>query len=66
MTWKNAGRDPLPRKSQEVLISIGGVYYVAYYDQRTSEFQFIKDGERETLPGAHPSVYWTEIIEDEE
>jgi hypothetical protein len=60
MNWKNASKDGLPAHSREVLISIGGVYYVAVYKAEEKMFEEILYQKR-FRAGEVETVYWTEI-----
>jgi two-component system, response regulator len=62
MNWKNAVRDSLPTSSRKVLISLHGVYYVAYFDSQKDEFFIVDEtGPQRPLKHKTEQVYWTDL-----
>lgn len=59
MNWKNASKDGLPANSQEVLISVNGINYVAIYNSTGNNFK-IKHKEGVFLINEN-DIYWAEI-----
>ncbi|MCD6019506.1 MAG: hypothetical protein K0S53_2627 [Bacteroidetes bacterium] len=39
MPWKNADKDGVPKRNQEVLISINGANYIAKYNDTDKGFE---------------------------
>lgn len=59
MIWKNALKDGLPLDNQEILISISGINYVAFYLEELNGFEI---SEHEGfIPIKDVTIYWTEI-----
>jgi hypothetical protein len=60
MNWKNALKDELPKNKQEVLISVSGINYVAFYVAELNGFE-ISEGDGFIPLKKDVTIYWTEI-----
>jgi hypothetical protein len=60
MKWFNADRDHLPSHEQEVLISVNGIYYMAYYDSTIKAFRLKEEPSDYFQVGGH-YIYWTSL-----
>src|SRR4249919_649429 len=60
MTWHNAARDFLPVTSRNVLISLKGVYHIAFFDKEKVLFLFSDGGVEKSVPKT-VELYWTDI-----
>jgi hypothetical protein len=58
MKWKNANRDELPKHDQDVLISVDGVYYIAFFDEGVKAFRIRNQMGLIFEIGGTDAIYW--------
>lgn len=59
MKWHSTQRDKLPKDRQEVLISVEGINYVAYFDANRKCFT-VNSPKKATFKADIELIYWTE------
>jgi hypothetical protein len=62
MGWKNSTIDELPKHSEEVLISVNGVNYIAIYNAVQKGFELRETKNLFLIENKEPIIYWKEII----
>jgi hypothetical protein len=69
MNWRNAKRDERPKSGQKVVISVGGIYYIATYNAEKNCFESTNHADTGEVISSHVwlcddhEIYWVSIDE---